>query len=401
MRPITDEEWPAFCRMLVHAFHEDAHQDVTDTERKIFEPERSLAIFDDDQVVATTGGFSRELSVPGATLPAAHVSLVAVLGTHRRRGLLTRMMHRQLRDLREIGREPVAVLWASEEPIYGRYGYGAASQQVNIQAATREVRVSPGDGTGRLRLTSPGEAVKDLAQVYESVWRHRPGFSSRQDPWWEYRLTDIERHRNGATERRCLVYETAGGVVGYALWRSRAQWDESGPNAEVTVEELVCPDPVGYAELWRFLFEIDLTRKLSARFLAVDEPLFSLVDAPRRLNRQLSNALFLRIVDVPAALAARRYAAPVDLVLDVTDDLLPENTGRWRLTGDASGARCEATGAPADISLGVRELGAVYLGGTSLGGLAAAGLVDGRPEAVVAASTGFGWPVAPLAPEVF
>ncbi len=401
MRPISVEEWPGFVRTLMHAFHEDPHQDVADAERKIFEPDRSLAVFDAGQVVATSGAFGRELSIPGATVPAAHVSLVSVLATHRRRGLLSRMMRRQLRDVREAGSEPVAVLWASEEQIYGRYGYGPASHEVGIRADTREVRVTGHRADGRLRLVDPADAVKDLAQVYESARRHRPGFSSRRGPWWEYRLTDIERHRKGATERRCVLYETGDGVVGYALWRSRGAWGESGPNGEVIVEELVCPDPDGYAELWRFLFDIDLTRNLTARFLAVDEPLFFLVDGPRRLTRSLDTALFLRIVDVPSALCARRYATAVDLVIEVADDVLPENTGRWHLVGDAAQARCEPTRAPTDLRVDVRELGAIYLGGTSLRGLAAAGLVEGRPEAVTTANTAFGWPVAPLAPEIF
>lgn len=401
MRPISADEWPGFLRMLMCAFHEDLQQDVADAERKIFEPDRSLAVFDASQVVATSGAFGRELSIPGATVPAAHVSLVSVLATHRRRGLLTRMMHRQLRDVHEAGREPVAVLWASEEPIYGRYGYGPASHQVGIRADTREVRVTGDRADGRLRLVEPAEAVKDLAQVYESARPHRPGFSSRQGPWWEYRLTDIERHRKGATERRCVLYETGDGVVGYALWRSRNEWGDAGPNGEVTVEELVCPDPDGYAELWRFLFDIDLTRNLTARFLAVDEPLFFLVDGPRRLTRSLDTALFLRIVDVPSALCARRYAAPIDLVIEVADDVLPENVGRWHLVGDTTQARCEPTRAPADLRLDVRELGAIYLGGTSLRSLATAGLVEGRPETVTTANQAFGWSVAPLAPEIF
>lgn len=401
MRPISVDEWPGFVRTLMCAFHEDPQQDVTDAERKTFEPDRSLAVFDAGQVVATSGAFGRELSIPGATVPAAHVSLVSVLATHRRQGLLTRMMHRQLRDVHQARREPVAVLWASEEPIYGRYGYGPASHQVGIRANTREVRVTGDRADGRLRLVEPAEAVKDLTQVYESARPHRPGFSSRPGRWWEYRLTDIERHRKGATERRCVLYETADGVVGYALWRSRSEWNESGPNGEVTVEELVCPDPDGYAELWRFLFDIDLTRNLTARFLAVDEPLFFLVDGPRRLTRSLETALFLRIVDVPSALSARRYAAPIDLVIEVADDVLPENVGRWHLVGDTTQARCKPTRAPADLRLDVRELGAIYLGGTSLRSLAAAGLVEGRPEAVTSANLAFGWSVAPLAPEIF
>ncbi|MGH3730284.1 MAG: GNAT family N-acetyltransferase [Micromonosporaceae bacterium] len=401
MRPINPDEWPGFWRTIVRTFHADVHDDESEIERKPFEPERSLAVFDGDAVVATTGIFTRDLSVPGAVLPAAHVTMVSVLATHRRRGLLNRMMRQQLADVRQDGREPVAVLWASEEAIYGRYGYGVASYQFRISADTREVRLPAGRAPGRLRLAEPTEVVEDLSRVYERVRPHRPGFPSRQQPWWEVRLADIERNRDGATERRCVLYENAGGVAGYALWRTKQQWDGTGPIGEVIVEELCCDDPEGRIELWRFLFDIDLTRRISAWNLPTDEPLVQNVDAPRRLSRSYGNALYARVVDVASALAGRRYPTPVDLVLEITDDLLPENSGRWRLTGDLEKASCERTSDRADLTLGIAELGAVYLGGTPLGALAAAGLVKGRPEAIAAGNAAFGWHVAPYAPEVF
>ncbi|MQA27516.1 MAG: GNAT family N-acetyltransferase [Micromonosporaceae bacterium] len=403
MRPITDDEWPAYWGVLAQAFHDDFRQDESDFEREVFEPERSLAVFDGDQPVATTGAYSRDLTIPGVVTRAAHVSMVAVRATHRRRGLLTRMMRQQLRDVQAAGVEPIAALWASEETIYGRYGYGPASYGMAISADTREMTLLPrAVPSGRLRLVDPNEAAGDLAAVYDRARPERPGFSSRHGVWWRYRLTDVERHRKGATSRRCVVHEDASGVTGYALWRSKPAWDRTGPNHEIAVEEIVCPDPDARAELWRFLFNIDLSRKVSAANLAVDEPLFRTVNAPRRLSRQHGDGLFVRIVDLPNALAARRYAAPVDLVLDVTDELLPENAGRWRLIGDGEKATCERVDGPADLTLDVRELGALYLGGTSAGSLASAGLLtERRSGALAAASAGFGWHVAPHAPEVF
>jgi predicted acetyltransferase len=401
MRPITDDEWPAYWHTITHTFHTDVREDESDQDRSVFEPERSLAVFDGDAVVATTGIFSRDLSIPGAVVPAAHVTMVSVLATHRRRGLLNRMMRRQLRDVADAGREPIAVLWASEEAIYGRYGYGPASWQIAIDADTREVRLPTTAPSGRLRLVAPHDAVETLSHVYDTVRPRRPGFSSRPGEWWPHRLTDIERHRDGASSRRCVLHETAEGVTGYALYRVKKNWDDTGPNAEVRVEELVAADPAARAELWRFLFDLDLSRRISAWALPVDEPLFHWVDNPRRLDRTYGSALYVRVVNLPTALAARRYAAPVDLVFEVTDELLPENAGRWRLTGDAEKARCERTTEPADLTLGIRELGAAYLGGTPLGYLASAGLVEGRPEAIAAASAAFGWHIAPHAPEIF
>ncbi len=391
-------------------------------ERGVFEPERSLAVFDGSDPVATGGAYTRNLSVPGGELPAAHVTLVSVRPTHRRRGLLTRMMSRQLQDVHDAGVEPIAVLWSSEEAIYGRYGYGPAAAGVVIEADTREVSFPGADPPGQLRMVTPTDAVKELSEVYEQVRRRRPGMSSRSDRWWTLRLCDIGQLRKDATARRCVLYEDAGEVTGYALWRSKQEWDNTGPNSTVQVEELRCADKAGYQELWRFLFHVDLTRRITAWNLAVDEPLFHLVDAPRRLGRRHNTSLFTRIVDLPAALRSRRYAAPLDLVLQVTDDLLPANTGRWRLTAGPHGAgppdpqggaaaasadvglaaTCERTDAPADLALNIRELGAAYLGGTSLGALAGAGRVtEVRPGALAAASAGFGWHVAPCASEMF
>ena len=402
MRPIDDSEWPAFWATIARTFHGDVHDDESAFDRSVFEPERSLAIFDGDTPVATTGIYTRDLSVPGgAVIPAAHVTLVSVLPTHRRRGLLTRMMRRQLADVRAAG-EPVAVLWASEEPIYGRYGYGTGSYYISIDADTREVRLPDTPATpGTLRLVEPTDVVDQLAATYERATTRTPGFSSRPGPWWKHRLTDLERHRGGASALRCVVHETASGITGYALWRAKEEWDATGPISQVKVEELVTDDVATRASLWRFLFDLDLIRRLSAQLVATDDPLFHLVDAPRRLRRRITSGLHVRIVDLPAALAARRYPVPVDLVLEVTDELLPDNTGRWRLVGNREKATCEPTTDSPDLRLGIRELGAIYLGGTPVGSLAATGLITGSPDAVAAAHAGFSWPVAPFSPAVF
>lgn len=405
MRPIRPDEWPAYWRTLMHTFHDDWHDEHAALEGATFEPARSLAVFDGDEPVATAGIFTRDLTVPGTVLPAAHVTMVSVNQTHRRRGLLSRMMRQQLADVAAGGTEPVAVLWASEEAIYGRYGYGGASYQSSINADIRELRLPPTEVPGRLRRVSPTDAREDLSRVYEQVRAVRPGMSSRLGnpaDWWTYRLSDLERFRKGATERRCVLYEVDGTVTGYALYRTRAEWDGTGPKGEVNVEELMTTDPAARLALWRFLSDIDLSRRLSAWNVPVDDALFHLVDAPRRLARTYVTGLFVRVVDLPAALSARRYAAPVDLVLEVHDALLPGNAGRWRLTGGPEKAVCEPSTDAADLTVGIRELGAAYLGGTPLGGLAAAGLVtEHRPGAVAEASTAFGWHVAPHAPEVF
>lgn len=400
------DDWEAVSALLSFAFHESPDREAHDVEGSVVEPERTLVVEDDGTIVGHAAAYTRELTVPGAVLPAAHVTLVGVAPTHKRRGLLTRMMHRQLREIAAAGREPIAVLWASETKIYPRFGYGPAALRLRMEIMTREVRLpdpAPSGSEGRLRLVEPKEAIADLAKVYEQLRAERTGWSSRDDRWWRYVLADLESQREGSTPLHGVVYDTPHGPAGYALWRIAGRWDRHGPNAEVQVREVVAADPAGYAALWRFLLTIDLARTATVTFAAVDEPLQYLVDEPRRLGSNLADALWIRIVDLPKALAAREYAAPVDVVLDVKDPLLPQNAGRWRLTAGPDGtATCTSTADPADLACTVLELGSAYLGATSLAALGAAGTVrELTPGALRRASTAFGWHLMPSPTEVF
>ncbi|HEY0696829.1 MAG TPA: GNAT family N-acetyltransferase [Micromonospora sp.] len=398
-------DWTEIAAMLSSVFHDATPAESQEIDGRTFEPDRSLLVRDGGAVVAHAGAYTRELTVPGAVLPAAHVTQVGVAPTHRRRGLLTRLMHRQLREVHAAGREPLAVLWASEGRIYPRFGYGLAAQRLAVEADLGELELTGGTaapGAGRLRLAEPETVRAELAAVHDRLRPYRPGWSSRDERWWHRLLADPPALREGATARRAVLYEGPDGVDGYALFRTRGSWDHRGPRGEVVVGELAADGPGAYAALWRFLLTVDLARDLSFRFAAVDEPVQHLVDEPRRLGTRLLDCLWLRIVDVPAALAARRYATGVDVVFEVTDDLLPANAGRWRLTGDAAGARCDRTGQPADLACDVRDLAAVYLGGPGLGALTAAGRVrELRPGAAVRAGAAFGWHRAPVSQEIF
>ncbi|MFC0006784.1 GNAT family N-acetyltransferase [Micromonospora siamensis] len=397
------EDFDEIGQLLGTAFHETPDPEVHEIERGVFEPDRSLLVRDEGRIVAHAAAFTRELAVPGASVPAAHVTMVSVAPTHRRRGLLTALMRRQLREIRDAGREPVAALWASEGRIYPRFGYGSAAPRLTLEADLTELRLpGPAPDEGRLRLARPDECQADLARLYERLRAERPGWSARDGRWWHYVLSDVAARRGGATERRVLLHDGPDGVDGYALYRTKEHWERSGPRGQVLVEEVVAATPEAYRAIWRLLFSLDLTRRLAYTRAAVDEPLLRLVDEPRALAGQLVDGLWVRVVDVPAALAARRYATAVDTVIEVTDGLLPENSGRWHLVGDGSGARCTGTDRPAELACDVRALGELYLGGTGLTALAAAGRVrELRPGALVAAGPGFGWHRAPVAMEIF
>lgn len=387
--------------MLFRVFHDPFDEALKNAEREVFEPERSLLARDAGAVVGHAGAYSRELTVPGSVVPAAHVTLVGVAPTHRRRRLLSRMMQRQLQDVRAAGREPLAVLWASEAAIYPRFGYGHAAPRLELDVNSSAIGLAPGD-PGRLRAGDPAELQGELAKVYDQLRADRPGWSSRDDRWWTYVLCDLPSRRNGATERRAVLHEGPDGVDGYTLWRTKGDWDPRGPKGQVRADAIVAATPDAYVALWRFLLSIDLTRSVVYRYATLDEPLQHLVADPAQLGAQWSDGLWVRVVDVPAALSARRYATEVDVVIDVADPLLPDNAGRWRLSGGPTGARCERTTDAADMALNVRDLGTAYLGGPSLTALAAAGLVrEVTPGAVARASAACGWHREPAAVEVF
>ncbi len=414
IRPVTEDERPAFRSVHHHAFHVGpVAQPEPGWRRRLFEYDRSLAAFDaalpGGGPVGTAGVYSFGMAVPGAVLPTAGVSMVGVLPTHRRRGILRSLMHRQLADIAARGEEPIAALWASEAPIYGRYGYGRASSHAFFRFGRAEGTLAaggPSDPALSLRLAEPRDAVTELAKVYDSVLPGQPGFFTRNNDWWERILEDLPEERHGASPLRCLLAEDASGVRGYALYRGIGRWEDGTflADSALIVSELIAADPAASAALWGDLLSRDLLTQISADLRPADDPLLYQLSDPRRARPQVADNLWVRIIDLPAALAGRAYSVPVEVVLEVSDELLPANAGRWRLrsAGPDAAASCERTTDPADIALDVREAGAAYLGGTRLGALAAAGLVtELRPGALRPLSAALSWDPAPWCPHIF
>jgi predicted acetyltransferase len=370
------------------------------------EMDRSLGLWEDDRVVATSGIYSRSLTVPGAVVPMAGVTWVTVAPTHRRRGVLTAIMRRQLTELHEQQREPVAGLWAAEYPIYGRFGYAPATYRGGLTGRTERLRLRPDVDFGSGRVDAvPVEVYRPAAAaLHEAVRRFVPGNLARPDAWWTRILRDAPEHRNGATASRYLLHTEADGTpTGYAAYRLKSGWTDSGePDGTVLVQEVRATSTAAYASLWRLLLSVDLVRTLQAPQLSPDDPLRHLLVDGRALHSTLVDALWLRLVDVDRALAARRYPTPIDLVIEVRDEFCPWNAGRWRLAGHPAGGYCGRTDLDPDLVLGAEELAAAYLGGVSLATLQAAGRVtEVSPGAVTLASAAFGWPVTPWCPDDF
>jgi predicted acetyltransferase len=372
--------------------------------RSLTEYDRSLGIWDGDECVGTAGAFSFRMTVPGgASLPVAGVTMVSVAATHRRRGLLTSMMRRQLDDVRAWG-EPLAVLTASEPAIYGRFGYGNATLSLAAEIDTTRVELSVPDGTDdvRVRYAVPADVLDVCEALYARLVPARPGMLARRPGWERLGLLDPESTRDGASPLQCVLAERDGETVGYARFRVKPEWELAGSNGTVIVADLAALDPAADAALWRFLIGIDLTSKVTVRSRPVDDAWQYLVSDQRRCHPWLRDSLYVRPVEVGAALEARTYQTPVDVVFEVEDAFCPWNAGRWRLTGDPKGASCERTTDAADVALSVRELGAAYLGGVSLASLAAAGRVrEIRRGALAEASLAFGTVVPPWLPHGF
>ncbi|MFF1559461.1 GNAT family N-acetyltransferase [Streptomyces sp. NPDC058279] len=406
-RVLQADEWDVWYDHLELAF---GGLTESPEERELYksltELERSLGVWDGEDCVGSAGAFSFRLSVPGGPLvPAAGVTMVGVAPTHRRRGVLTSLMRRQLDDIR-AGGEPLAVLTASEPEIYGRFGYGTAAYALALEIDTTRVRLSVPPGTDgiRLRLVDPGKALADCERVYAELVARRPGAPARQPGWERQALLDPESGRAGASPLMCVVAEAPDGqVVGYARYRVKADWQLTGAAGTVEVADLDASDPAAYAALWRYLCEMDLTWTVRAGRRPADDPVLHLVNDVRRCRPNPRDALHLRLVDLGAALEARRYAAPLDVVLEVEDAFCPWNEGRWRLrVGPEGAASCVRSADPVDLELSVRELGSAYLGGITLTSLAGAGRVrEVRPGALARASRAFAGDVAPWLPHGF
>jgi predicted acetyltransferase len=388
-------------RAAMHAaeasFGEEQKDEDFDRHRKMLPLERFYAAYDGDIPVATTASFPFKLSVPGGEVAAAGVTWVGVLPSHRRRGILTQMMRRQLDDLHELG-EPLAILWASEAAIYGRFGYGVAAPTAQMDADRSRFmfRDDPGP-RGAMRMVDREEAAKLLPHVYDAYRREVPGAVARNADWWEqYRLADPEHWRRGAGPKFYAVLEFDGQPVAYALYRIKLDWEDGFSKSQVLLVETCATSSAAERELWRFVFGIDLVTRIKGRH-DPGSPLFLMVVDPRSLQLKVSEGLWLRFVDLGAALAGRTYATDDSVVLDVRDAFCPWNEGRWRV-----GQTVERTDDEAELELDTADLASAYLGAFDFNELAAAERVrELKPGALNRSTALFRTPRAPYCPEDF
>ena len=398
IRPPADDELRAAMEAAEVAFGDEVDDDAWQREQKLLPATRALTAYDGDKPVGLAAAYQFDLAIPGGQLPCAGVTWIGVLPTHRRRGILRDFMRRQLDDIRAWG-EPIAALWASEASIYGRFGYGLAAP--GLLAKSDPARFSlKGDRASNVafRMTDAEEAWSLFPPVYDAVRAGRSGLLSRSEAWWkERRLSDPKERRGGASQKFYVVAEVDGTPQGYAMYRVKSEWQDGFARGEVRVTEAFATSAAVELELWRYLHAVDLIVKVEVFSLDPASPLVLNVRDPRALGLRLGDALWLRLVDLDAALQARSYKPGESVVLEVTDELCPWNAGRYRIGGDAG--RTEDT---ADLALDTADLAAAYLGAFDFHALVHSGRAEERREgAAEAATLLFRTDLPPFCPEVF
>ena len=373
VRPTADlEEFVDAVGAISHYFGSERNLERSERFAKLLPLERMHGAFDGDRIVGGAGAFPFQLTVPGGPIACAGVTVVGVLPTHRRRGVLTAMMRTQLEDIRERG-EPIAALWASEEVIYRRYGYGLASFAGEIELASGYSGLrQPPDPAATVRLITLEDAKTLIPPVYDRVRATTPGMFERTKDWWELRnLDDPPDRRQGGGVKNALLLELDGKPAGYALYRVHMKFEQGAAAGKLDVIEALADGPVATRELWRVLLDMDWKATLTANLLPIDHPLQHQLAYPRRMRMRIGDGLWVRLVDVGAALSARAYGGDGPVVLEVEDSFLPENAGRWRIAG----GKAERTEDVADLALDIGELGSAYLGGFTFAELVRAGVV--------------------------
>lgn len=368
VRTAVPADLPAIHTVGMRAFGEDMSAAAQAEMAGLMPAERHVVAVDGPDIVGVTALMPLTLTVPGgAQLPTAGISNVTVAATHRRRGVLRSIFTAQHQGL--LADYPLAALTASEATIYPRFGYGPATVNQRVEIDRRAVTfAATAPDPGGVRQLDAATARERVGEVHARWQSRTPGALHRSASWWDWQLADRAEDRRGASGLFFLVHPD-----GYATYRAR--------DARAEVVEVVAATDAAHAALWRVLLGLDFADTVSA-VLAPDDALPWLLTDTRAVRLvRVRDGLWVRVLNVPAALSARRCAVELDVVLEVADGFLGRG-GRFRLRGGPDGAECARTDAPAAVACDVADLGSLYLGGHRASGLARAGRLTGEPAAL-------------------
>ena len=392
LRTVRDDEFVDFLLAVQAGFGRTTHDESDEYPAHLLTPDRSLAVHDTSDtngtVVATAGSYAFDLTVPGgAQLPMAAVAMVTVSPTHRRRGILRRLMDAQLDDVARRG-EPLAGLTASEASIYERFGYGTATFTTRWELERHHARLAhPPASGGRVRIVDAETAATAAHAVYSRVAATRVGELARPAAWWPQLFAPA---RNGPRFFTAVHDDATGAPDAFARYVLDAHWPDGVAHSTLRVLEVQAVDADADAAIWSFLFGVDLVGTITAGERPVDDPLrWRLPDSRRLRVRELRDHLWVRVLDVSRTLSSRTYGADDALVLELHDEFRPDNSGAWLVDGGPDGAACTRTDRTADLALSAADLGAVFLGGVPLSTLAAAGRVRELTAGAVARADRF------------
>lgn len=399
--PVPRERAGDYLGVMGAAFGFDPEEEDLSRLDHYFEWDRARAAYDGDRMVGTLGAFSLNLTVPGTTMPCGGTTVVSVLPTHRRRGILRMMIDSHFEDIRDH-QEPLAALWASDSAIYGRFGFGIAAQEAEIVVErdhTSFHRLIP--SLAPVRLIDKEEAAEVLPPFYESVRRDHPGFFARSPDWWKYRrFRDRPSDRDGATAYRFAVAEENNAVTGFVQYRFKEDWSTGHGGGQVRVTELLGSGPESWAALWRFVLDHDLTETIKAPHRSPDDPLYSLLAGPRRARSKVDDSLWVRVMDVARALEGRSYSATARAVVQLHDPL-DASLSTWKLELSPDGAEVSPTKEEPQVEIDLEDLGACFMGWSRFQEIASAGRVRGDANVLAALDRAFTWYPRPWCAEVF
>lgn len=401
VRRINDSEYDRFLSNVGAPFGFIPSSQCRRSWQKILKPEDCIAAFDGESIVGTHGCFYFDMVVPGAQITTAGVTAVTVVPTHRRCGILKNM---QMEFASELLKKEIAMsaCWPSEDTIYGRFGTAPATDNVSISLLkTDAVMSEPIDIRGKVRFVDNALAFDLFPEIYRRSLRFRIGRSTRGPNWWKGRVLKTPFDSGeGVVPYNFVVHQGDDGPDAYAIYTTTGNVYDG--ELKLSVVELIGSNLKGEKALWQYLFEIDLIKSIDAPYRPVDDPLVWWLKDPRKMRRQLSRGLWVRLVNVERALSSRRYSSPGRVSFRCIDSHYLWNDAVFRLDVDSHGwGRCRKTEGKPEIEISARALSAAYLGGRSFCGLVQSSLVSGPENIVRKLDNMFRWDSLPWSCESF
>lgn len=367
LRTSTWNDFPSV--KVINARGENGYRSQVDFDahRLVFTPDRSIMAFDGKNMVGNALSYEMDMYIPGGISKIAAVASVSVQATHRRKGINKSIMKYQLEDIHSR-QEPLAVLQASESIIYGRYGYGMASFESNLEIEkTRSAYAIDHASEGQPYFIEESEAREIFPQIYAKAIENRVGMVRRRENWWEFRFREPGL-KGGDPKSWFVKYQKNGEANGYLRYTIN--------DTELNIIELIASSHEAYSSLWRLCLDMDLVDIIKAEHRPADEELKWMLADPRRLVEHSSDRYWVRLVDVKKALSQRSYSVDGSLTLEVKDSFLPWNQEVVELRSESGESSCATSNKTPDIVLSAGDLGAVYLGGINFSTLLAAGRIE-------------------------